>query len=123
MARSTSYPIALGCRHGGRWGPCPAARLFPNDRGFRRRLASGWDALATGVSIMTDARPFWLGAGLLLVLGCGALIVWLRHESGPTLTGAIRVDGKLLSKGSIALAPIEGTLGPGGGGGIDDNGK
>ena len=63
---------------------------------------------------MRDTRRVWLAAGLLLVLGC---------ESEPTLTGAVRVDGKLLSKGSIALAPIDGTPGPGGGGGIDKDGK
>ena len=33
------------------------------------------------------------------------------------------MDGKLLTKGSIALAPIDGTPGPGGGGSIDKDGK
>jgi hypothetical protein len=72
---------------------------------------------------MRDTQRVGLAAGLLVVLGCAALIVWFRHESEPTLTGAIRVDGKLLAKGSIALAPIHGTAGPGGGGGIDKDGK
>ena len=72
---------------------------------------------------MRDALRVWLVAGLLLVLGCAALIVWFRHESEPTLTGIVRLDGQLLSKGSIALAPIDGTPGPGGGGGIDKDGK
>lgn len=72
---------------------------------------------------MRDARWVWLGAGTLLVVGCAALAVWFRHESEPTLTGVVRLDDKLLSKGSIALAPVDGTPGPGGGGGIDKDGK
>jgi hypothetical protein len=62
----------------------------------------------------------WLVAGGLLLLGCIAAVVWLRWESGPTLRGTVQLDGKLLAKGSIALAPIDGTPGPGGGGSISD---
>src|SRR5437899_11851089 len=69
---------------------------------------------------MRDARRIWLGAGGLLVLGCVALVLWFLRDSEPTLTGAVRLDGQLLSKGSIALAPIDGTPGPGGGGGINE---
>ena len=72
---------------------------------------------------MRDARWVWLGAGGLLVLACVALLLWLRQDSEPTVTGTVRgLDGELLAKGSIALVPIEGTPGPGGGGGIDKDG-
>jgi hypothetical protein len=69
---------------------------------------------------VNGTRWAWLLAGGLLILGCVALALWLRLESGPTLTGTVRLDGQLLSRGSIALAPIEGTPGPGGGGGINE---
>ena len=69
---------------------------------------------------MKDARRFWLVAGGLLVLGCVALGLWFTWESEPTLTGTVRLDGQLLPKGSIALAPTDGTPGPGGGGGINE---
>jgi hypothetical protein len=69
---------------------------------------------------MKDSRRAWLIAGVLVLLACVALVVWLRWESGPTLTGTVLWNGQLLSKGSIALAPIEGTDGPGGGGSISD---
>lgn len=68
---------------------------------------------------MRDARRVWLAGGLLL-LACVALVLWFRQESEPTVTGTVRLDGQLLSKGSIALAPIDGTPGPGGGGGIHE---
>jgi hypothetical protein len=72
-----------------------------------------------------DARWPWLAAGGLLVLGCVALVLWflLLRESEPTVTGTVRLDGQLLPKGSIALEPIDGTPGPGGGGGIDKEGR
>ena len=69
---------------------------------------------------MNGARWAWFGAGGLLLLGCVALVLWLRWESGPTLTGTVQLDGQLLSTGSIALAPIDGTPGPGGGGVISE---
>lgn len=69
---------------------------------------------------MRDNRWAWLVAGGLLVLGCVALALWLRWDSEPTLTGTVKLDGKLLSKGSIALAPVDGTQGSGGGGSIID---
>jgi hypothetical protein len=72
---------------------------------------------------MRDARWVWLAAGGSLVLGCVALAVWFLRESGPTVTGTVRLDGELLTKGSIAWIPIEGTQGPGGGGGINNEGK
>jgi hypothetical protein len=71
---------------------------------------------------MRDARWVWLAAGGLLVLGCVALVLWLR-ESEPTITGTVQLDNKPLSTGSIAWIPIEGTPGPGGGGGINNDGK
>jgi hypothetical protein len=67
-----------------------------------------------------NARWAWLVAGGLLLLVCVALVVWLRLESGPTVTGAVQLNGQLLSKGSIAFAPVKGTPGPGGGGSIAD---
>ena len=68
---------------------------------------------------MRDARRVWLAGGLLL-LACVALVLWFRQESEPTVTGTVRWDGQLLAKGSIALQPIDGTPGPGGGGGINE---
>ena len=67
----------------------------------------------------------WVGlaAGGLLLVGGVALALWLNRDSEPTVTGTVRLDGQLLTKGSIALAPINGTLGPGGGGGINKEGQ
>jgi hypothetical protein len=70
-----------------------------------------------------DARWVWLAAGGLLVLGCVALVLWFHRESEPTATGTVRLDKKPLPTGSIAWIPIEGTPGPGGGGGINNEGK
>jgi hypothetical protein len=70
-----------------------------------------------------DARWLWLAAGGLLLLGCAALVLGFLRESEPTVTGTVRLDGQLLTKGSIALQPIDGTPGPGGGGGINNEGK
>jgi hypothetical protein len=72
---------------------------------------------------MTNARWAWLAVGGLMILGGVALTVWFLRESRPTVTGTVRLDGQLLAKGSIALEPIDGTPGPGGGGGIDKDGK
>jgi len=62
-------------------------------------------------------KPRILLAGGLLVAACVAAL-WFLPGSGPTLTGAVRLNNELLPKGSIALVPIDGTEGPGGGGGI-----
>jgi hypothetical protein len=70
-----------------------------------------------------NARWVWLAAGGLLVLGCLALVLWFRWESEPTVTGTVRLDGVLLTKGSIALEPTDGTPGPGGGAVINKEGK
>jgi hypothetical protein len=70
-----------------------------------------------------DARWVWLAAGGLLVLGCVALVLWSRRESEPTVTGTVRLDNKPLPTGSIAWIPMDGTPGPGGGGGINNEGK
>ncbi len=64
---------------------------------------------------MRDARWLWLAFGGFLVLGCG--------KSEPTATGTVRLDNKPLDTGSIAFIPIKGTPGPGGGGGINNEGK
>ena len=72
---------------------------------------------------MRNARWVWLAAGGLLVLGCVALILWFLRESEPTVTGTVRLNNKPLSTGSIAWIPIDGTPGPGGGGGINNEGK
>ncbi|HJZ58524.1 MAG TPA: hypothetical protein VKE74_26520 [Gemmataceae bacterium] len=69
---------------------------------------------------MRDARWVWLAAGGLLVVGCVALVLWFLRESEPTVTGTVRLDDQLLPRGSIALEPIDGTPGPGGGGGINE---
>jgi hypothetical protein len=70
-----------------------------------------------------NARRVWLAAGGLLVLGCVALALGFLRESEPTVTGTVRLDGELLPRGSIAWIPIDGTPGPGGGGGINKEGK
>lgn len=72
---------------------------------------------------MRYAEKVWLAAGGLLILACVALVLWFLRDSEPTVTGTVRLDGQLLSKGSIALAPVYGTPGPGGGGGINNDGK
>jgi hypothetical protein len=59
----------------------------------------------------------------LLVLGCLALVLWFLWGSEPRVTGTVRLDGQLLPRGSVALIPIDGTPGPGGGGGINNEGK
>ena len=51
---------------------------------------------------MRNAQRVWLGVGGLLVLGCVA-VLWFLRDSEPTVTGTVRLDGKLLTKGSIAL--------------------
>ncbi|HJZ91485.1 MAG TPA: hypothetical protein VKE40_11475 [Gemmataceae bacterium] len=72
---------------------------------------------------MRSARRAWLAAGGLLVLGCVVLAVWLLRETEPTVTGTVRLDNEPLTTGSIAWIPIDGTPGPGGGGGISSDGK
>jgi hypothetical protein len=72
---------------------------------------------------MRNARWAWLAVRGLVILGGVALAVWILRESGPIVKGTVRLDGHLLAKGSIALEPIDGTPGPGGGGGIDKDGK
>lgn len=72
---------------------------------------------------MRNARRVWLAAGGLLVLGCVALVLWFLRESEPTVTGTVWLDNEPLPTGSIAWIPIEGTPGPGGGGGINSEGK
>lgn len=77
--------------------------------------------VSSGNSV-SNARLAWFVAGGLLFVAGMALIVWLRWdwESGPTLSGTVHLNGELLEKGSIALAPIGGTQGPGGGGVISE---
>jgi hypothetical protein len=70
-----------------------------------------------------SARRVWLIAGGLLVLGGVALAVSLLRETEPTVTGTVRLNDETLTTGSIAWIPIEGTPGPGGGGGINKDGK
>jgi hypothetical protein len=70
-----------------------------------------------------NARRVWLAGGGLLVLGCVALVFWLLRDSGPTVTGTVWLDKEPLPTGSIAWIPIEGTPGPGGGAGINNEGK
>jgi hypothetical protein len=72
---------------------------------------------------MRSARRIWIAAGGVLALGCVALVFWLRPESEPTVTGTVRLDDTALPSGSIAWIPIDGTPGPGGGAGIDKDGK
>jgi hypothetical protein len=52
-----------------------------------------------------------------------ALAAWHLREAEPTLTGTVWLDNETLTTGSIAWIPIEGTAGPGGGGGINSEGK
>ena len=72
---------------------------------------------------MRNAQRVWLAAGGLLVLGGVALAAWHLREAEPTVTGTVRLDNEPLTTGSIAWIPIEGTPGPGGGGGINKEGK
>ena len=72
---------------------------------------------------MRNARRVGLAAGGLLVLGSVALGFWSLRETEPTVTGTVRLDNEPLATGSIAWIPIEGTPGPGGGGGITKEGK
>src|SRR5262245_47841930 len=72
---------------------------------------------------MRKARRVWLAAGGLLVLGCVGLVVWSLRGAEPTVTGTVRLNDEPLSTGSIAWIPIEGTPGPGGGAGINSDGK
>ena len=72
---------------------------------------------------MRNARQVWLAAGGLLVLSGVALAAWHLRGAEPTVTGTVRLDNKPLATGSIAWIPIEGTPGPGGGGGINNEGK
>ena len=72
---------------------------------------------------MRNARRVWLAAGGLLVLSGVALAAWHLREAEPTVTGTVRLDNEPLTTGSIAWIPIEGTPGPGGGGGINNEGK
>jgi hypothetical protein len=62
----------------------------------------------------------WALFALLGLLVCVAMVVWFRWESGPTLKGTVQLNGQLLARGSIALAPVEGTQGPGAGGSISE---
>lgn len=72
---------------------------------------------------MRNARWFWFAAAGLVVLGCVALVLWFLPESEPTVTGTVRLNNQPLPTGSIAWIPIEGTPGPGGGAGINKDGK
>ena len=72
---------------------------------------------------MSNSRRVWLAGGGLLVLGCVALVFWFLRDSESTVTGTVRLDNEPLATGSIAWIPIEGTPGPGGGGGINSEGK
>jgi hypothetical protein len=70
-----------------------------------------------------NTRRVWLAAGALLVLGGVALAVGFLRESEPSVRGTVRLNNAPLTTGSIAWIPIEGTPGPGGGGGINSDGK
>jgi hypothetical protein len=70
-----------------------------------------------------DAQWFRVAAGGLLVLACLALVLWFARDSEPVVTGTVRLDNEPLTTGSIAWIPIEGTPGPGGGAGINDEGR
>jgi hypothetical protein len=70
-----------------------------------------------------SARRVGLAAGGLLVLGCVGLAFGFLREAEPTATGTVRLDNEPLASGSIAWIPIDGTPGPGGGAGINADGK
>ena len=72
---------------------------------------------------MKHGRRVWLAAGVVVVLACAALAFGFLRESEPTVTGVVRLGKERLTNGSIAWIPIEGTPGPGGGGGIDSQGN
>ena len=72
---------------------------------------------------MRNSRQVCLAASGLLVLACVALVLWFLREADPAVTGTVRLDNEPLTTGSIAWIPIEGTPGPGGGGGISGEGK
>ena len=72
---------------------------------------------------MRGARRVWLAAGGLLVLAGVVLAVLFLRETEPTITGTVRLNNEPLTNGQIAWIPIEGTPGPGGGGGINKDGK
>src|SRR5207249_1806158 len=93
-------------------------------RRYRRcRPSSRVAPSCRGVSTVRNARRVWLAAGGLLVLSGVALAAWHLREAEPTVTGTVRLDNEPLTTGSIAWIPIEGTPGPGGGGGINSEGK
>jgi len=69
-----------------------------------------------------NARRVWFAAGGLLVLGCAALALWFYRGADPSVTGTVRLDHEPITTGSIAWIPIDGTPGPGGGGGISSDG-
>ena len=61
---------------------------------------------------MTRSLRFcWLTAGWLLISGCS--------RSEPSVSGAVRLDGKPLLSGSIRFVPIDGTPGGDAGAGIE----
>jgi hypothetical protein len=68
-------------------------------------------------------RWVWLAGGGLLALGGVALALGFLREAEPTVTGTVQLDDEPLPSGSIAWIPIDGTPGPGGGGGITNEGK
>ena len=71
---------------------------------------------------MKRARWIGLASAGLLVVACVGLVVWSLRETEPTVTGTVRLNNELLSTGSVAWIPIEGTPGPGGGAGINSDG-
>ena len=72
---------------------------------------------------MRSTRRVWLAAGGVLVLAGVGLAFGFLRETEPTVTGTVRLNNEPLTAGSIAWIPIEGTPGPGGGGGINSDGK
>lgn len=54
----------------------------------------------------------WLGAGLLLLFGCG--------KSEPSVVGTVFLDGDPLPSGRIRFVPVEGTPGPDAGAVIEE---
>jgi hypothetical protein len=72
---------------------------------------------------MRFTQRVWLAAGGLLLLASVAPVLWFLRASEPAVKGTVRLDGQLLTSGSMAWIPIEGTPGPGGGSGINTEGK
>jgi hypothetical protein len=72
---------------------------------------------------MKVSRSVWFAAGGLAVVASVALVLLLLPASESKVVGTVRLDDVPLQKGSIAWIPIEGTPGPGGGAGIDKDGK